>query len=69
MIEPAAAVKTTARSGRNGALVGGLIGLLLGCAAALLADPFLDAPRPHRLSRWSTGSASRSSSPPTTRSG
>jgi hypothetical protein len=41
VIEPAAAVKTTARSGRNGALVGGLIGLLLGCAAALLADPFL----------------------------
>jgi uncharacterized protein involved in exopolysaccharide biosynthesis len=41
VIEQAAAVKTTARSGRNGALVGGLIGLLLGCAAALLADPFL----------------------------
>jgi uncharacterized protein involved in exopolysaccharide biosynthesis len=41
VIEPAAAVKTTARSGRNAALVGGLIGLLLGCAAALLADPFL----------------------------
>jgi uncharacterized protein involved in exopolysaccharide biosynthesis len=41
VIEPAAAVKTTARSGRNSALVGGLIGLLLGCAAALLADPFL----------------------------
>jgi uncharacterized protein involved in exopolysaccharide biosynthesis len=41
VIEPAAATKTTARSGRNGALVGGLIGLLLGCAAALLADPFL----------------------------
>ena len=41
VIEPAAAVKTTARSGRNGALVGGLIGLLLGCAAALLADQFL----------------------------
>ena len=41
VIEPAAAVKTTARSSRNGALVGGLIGLLLGCAAALLADPFL----------------------------
>jgi uncharacterized protein involved in exopolysaccharide biosynthesis len=40
VVEPAAAVKTTARSGRNGALVGGLIGLLLGCAAALLADPF-----------------------------
>ena len=41
VVEPAAAVKTTARSGRNAALVGGLIGLLLGCAAALLADPFL----------------------------
>jgi uncharacterized protein involved in exopolysaccharide biosynthesis len=41
VVEPAAAVKTTARSGRNGALVGGLIGLLVGCAAALLADPFL----------------------------
>ena len=41
VVEPAAAAKTTARSGRNGALVGGLIGLLLGCAAALLADPFL----------------------------
>jgi len=41
VIEPAAAVKTTARSGRNGALVGGLIGLLLGCALALLADPYL----------------------------
>ena len=41
VVEPAAAVKTTARSGRNAALVGGLIGLILGCAAALLADPFL----------------------------
>ncbi len=41
VIEPAAAVKTTARSGRNGALVGGLLGLLLGCAAALMADSFL----------------------------
>jgi uncharacterized protein involved in exopolysaccharide biosynthesis len=41
VVEPASAAKTTARSGRNGALVGGLIGLLLGCAAALLADPFL----------------------------
>ncbi|MGH3306588.1 MAG: hypothetical protein ACRDOX_02780, partial [Nocardioides sp.] len=40
VIEPAAAVKTTARSGRNGALIGALLGLLLGCAAALLADPF-----------------------------
>ncbi len=41
VVEPAAAVKTTARSGRNAALVGALLGLLLGCAAALLADPFL----------------------------
>ena len=41
MIEPAAAVKTTARSDRNGALIGALIGLLLGSVAALLADPFL----------------------------
>ena len=69
VVEQAAAVKTTARSGRNGALVGALIGLLLGCVAALLADPFLARRRPHRLGRWSTGSASRSSSPPTTRSG
>jgi uncharacterized protein involved in exopolysaccharide biosynthesis len=41
IVERAVAVKTTARSGRNSALVGGLIGLILGCAAALLADPFL----------------------------
>jgi len=41
VVEPAVAAKTTARSTRNAALVGGLIGLLLGCAAALLADPFL----------------------------
>jgi uncharacterized protein involved in exopolysaccharide biosynthesis len=41
IVEPATAVKTTATSGRNAALVGGLIGLLLGCAAALLADPYL----------------------------
>ena len=41
VVEPAAAVKTTARSGRNGALIGALIGLILGAAAALLADPFL----------------------------
>jgi len=41
VIEPAAAVATTARSGRNSALVGVLLGLLLGCAASLLADPFL----------------------------
>jgi uncharacterized protein involved in exopolysaccharide biosynthesis len=41
VVESASAAKTTARSGRNGALVGGLIGLLLGCVAALLADPLL----------------------------
>jgi hypothetical protein len=41
VIEPAAAVKTTARSGRNGALIGALLGLLLGSVAALFADPFL----------------------------
>lgn len=41
IVEPAAAVKTTARSSRNAALIGALIGLILGCAAALLADPFL----------------------------
>jgi len=41
IVEPAAAVKTTARSGRNSALVGGLIGLLLGAGAALWADAWL----------------------------
>jgi uncharacterized protein involved in exopolysaccharide biosynthesis len=41
VVEAAAATKTTARSGRNGALVGALLGLLLGSVAALLADPFL----------------------------
>ena len=41
IVEPATAVKTTARSGRNGALVGALIGLLLGLAAALWAGPYL----------------------------
>ena len=38
VIEPAVASKTTARSPRNAALIGALIGLLLGCAAALVAD-------------------------------
>ena len=41
VVEPAVAVGTTAQSGRNAALVGGLIGLLLGSLAALLADSFL----------------------------
>jgi uncharacterized protein involved in exopolysaccharide biosynthesis len=38
IVEPAVAASTTAQSGRNAALVGALIGLLLGCAAALVAD-------------------------------
>jgi uncharacterized protein involved in exopolysaccharide biosynthesis len=38
VVEPAVAATTTAQSGRNAALVGALIGLLLGCAAALVAD-------------------------------
>ncbi len=41
VVEPAVAATTTARSGRNAALVGALIGLLLGAAAALAADSFL----------------------------
>ena len=41
VVEPAVAATTTAQSGRNAALVGALIGLLLGCAAALAADSFL----------------------------
>jgi uncharacterized protein involved in exopolysaccharide biosynthesis len=40
VVEPAVAASTTAQSGRNAALVGALIGLLLGCAAALVADRF-----------------------------
>jgi uncharacterized protein involved in exopolysaccharide biosynthesis len=39
VVEPAAASKTTARSGRTSLLVGALIGLLLGAVAALVADP------------------------------
>lgn len=39
ILTPASAVKTTARSRRNSALVGGLIGLLLGIVAALLWEP------------------------------
>lgn len=41
VIEPARAVSTSATSRRNAALVGGLLGLLLGALAALLADPML----------------------------
>jgi hypothetical protein len=39
ILAPASAFKTTARSRRNSALVGGLIGLLLGIVAALLWEP------------------------------
>jgi hypothetical protein len=41
VVEPAAAVKTTARSRRTSLLVGAVIGLLLGVVAALAAEPFL----------------------------
>ena len=40
VLEPAVARQTTARSVRNSALVGGLIGLILGTLAALVADRF-----------------------------
>ena len=39
ILTPARAVQTTARSRRNSVVVGGLIGLILGLAAALLWDP------------------------------
>jgi uncharacterized protein involved in exopolysaccharide biosynthesis len=38
IVEPAVATKTTARSARNAAAVGGLLGLLLGAVAALVWD-------------------------------
>jgi uncharacterized protein involved in exopolysaccharide biosynthesis len=41
VINPAAASQVTARSARNSALVGGLVGLLLGAILALLAEPIL----------------------------
>ena len=41
IVTPAVAKKTTARSLRNSVVVGGLIGLILGTLAALLAEPFL----------------------------
>jgi len=41
VVEPAAAVKTTARSSRTSLLVGALLGLLVGVVAALVAEPFL----------------------------
>jgi len=39
VVEPAAAARVTATSRRNAAVVGALIGLLLGALAAYLADP------------------------------
>ena len=41
VIEPARAVKTTARSSRTSLLVGALIGLVIGLVAALAAEPIL----------------------------
>ena len=41
IVQGALASKTTATSRRNAALIGGLIGLLLGALAASIADPFL----------------------------
>jgi uncharacterized protein involved in exopolysaccharide biosynthesis len=41
IVQPAAAARVTATSRRNAAIVGGLIGLLLGALAAYLADPIL----------------------------
>jgi hypothetical protein len=41
VVEPAASVKTTARSSRTSLLVGALLGLLAGVVAALAAEPVL----------------------------
>ena len=41
VVEPAAAVKTTARSSRTSLIIGALLGLLVGVVAALIAEPFL----------------------------
>jgi hypothetical protein len=41
VVEPAAAVKTTARSSQTSLLVGAVLGLLVGLVAALLAEPVL----------------------------
>jgi hypothetical protein len=46
VVEPAAAVKTTARSSRTSLLVGALIGLLVGLVAALVAESVLARRRP-----------------------
>jgi len=41
VVEPAAAVKTTARSSRTSLLVGALVGLLAGAVVALAVEPFV----------------------------
>ena len=41
VVEPAVAVKTTARSSRTSLLVGALVGLLVGAVLALAAEPFV----------------------------
>jgi uncharacterized protein involved in exopolysaccharide biosynthesis len=41
VVQPAAAVRTSATSRRNAAAVGALAGLLLGALAAIIADPWL----------------------------
>ncbi len=41
VVEPAAAVKTTARSSQTSLIIGALLGLLVGVVAALVAEPFL----------------------------
>ncbi|MSO96439.1 MAG: hypothetical protein EXQ81_11735 [Thermoleophilia bacterium] len=41
IVEAPSSVRTTATSSRNVAVIGGLIGLLLGALAAAVADPFL----------------------------
>ena len=41
VVEPAVAVKTTARSSRTSLLVGALVGLLVGTVLALAAEPFV----------------------------
>jgi uncharacterized protein involved in exopolysaccharide biosynthesis len=46
VVEPAAAVKTTARSSRTSLFVGALLGLLVGVVAALAAEPVLARRRP-----------------------
>ncbi|CAN5177873.1 hypothetical protein BH20ACT13_BH20ACT13_13990 [soil metagenome] len=46
VVEPARAVKTTARSSRTSLLVGALLGLLVGAILALAAEPFVARRRP-----------------------